>query len=100
MEDLPDFKKGIDYWTAVDATVDGVLGGFGEGVRIAFLGRLSRYLNQTKLSFLKQTASSPCGTTLIPSLPALPYAATSIILIPPLRTDPPNTHLHPDQNPT
>jgi hypothetical protein len=30
---LPDFKKGIDYWTAVDATVDGVLGGFGEGVR-------------------------------------------------------------------
>jgi len=44
-EDLPDFKKGIDYWTAVDATVDGVLGGFGEGVRIALPYRLPRYLN-------------------------------------------------------
>jgi protein N-terminal methyltransferase len=32
MSTLPDFKKGIDYWTGVDATVDGVLGGFGEGV--------------------------------------------------------------------
>jgi hypothetical protein len=32
MTTLPDFKKGIDYWTAVDATVDGVLGGFGNGV--------------------------------------------------------------------
>ncbi|KAH8078325.1 AdoMet dependent proline di-methyltransferase-domain-containing protein [Filobasidium floriforme] len=31
MTTLPDFKKGIDYWTAVDATVDGVLGGFGNG---------------------------------------------------------------------
>lgn len=34
MTTLPDFKKGIDYWTAVDATVDGVLGGFGNGVSI------------------------------------------------------------------
>jgi hypothetical protein len=34
---LPDFKKGIDYWTAVDATVDGVLGGFGNGVRTGIL---------------------------------------------------------------
>lgn len=32
MSTLPDFKRGIDYWTGVDATVDGVLGGFGEGV--------------------------------------------------------------------
>jgi hypothetical protein len=29
---LPDFEKGIDYWTNVDATVDGVLGGYGTGV--------------------------------------------------------------------
>jgi hypothetical protein len=31
---LPNFEKGIDYWTNVDATVDGVLGGFGTGVRV------------------------------------------------------------------
>lgn len=36
MNTLPDFKKGIDYWTAVDATVDGVLGGFGEGVSLGW----------------------------------------------------------------
>lgn len=28
---LPDYQRGIDYWTSVDASVDGVLGGFGTG---------------------------------------------------------------------
>jgi protein N-terminal methyltransferase len=28
---LPDFQRGIDYWTSVDASIDGVLGGFGTG---------------------------------------------------------------------
>lgn len=31
MASLPDFQRGIDYWTSVDASVDGVLGGFGTG---------------------------------------------------------------------
>ena len=56
-EDLPDFKKGIDYWTAVDATVDGVLGGFGEGVRS--LGRLPPYLNRTDTSLLNMSSLFP-----------------------------------------
>ena len=28
----PDLEKGIQYWSSVPATVDGVLGGFGTGV--------------------------------------------------------------------
>lgn len=28
----PDFQSGVDYWDSVDASVDGVLGGFGNGV--------------------------------------------------------------------
>lgn len=28
----PDFAKGVEYWNNIDASVDGVLGGFGEGV--------------------------------------------------------------------
>lgn len=31
-ESTPNFEKGIEYWENVDASVDGVLGGFGEGV--------------------------------------------------------------------
>lgn len=29
----PNYDKGIQYWDQVDASVDGVLGGFGNGVR-------------------------------------------------------------------
>lgn len=29
----PDYAKGVEYWNNIDASVDGVLGGFGEGVR-------------------------------------------------------------------
>lgn len=28
----PDYAAGIEYWNSVDASVDGVLGGFGDGV--------------------------------------------------------------------
>lgn len=28
----PDFAKGVKYWDEIDATVDGMLGGFGTGV--------------------------------------------------------------------
>lgn len=28
----PDFAKGVQYWDEIDATVDGMLGGFGTGV--------------------------------------------------------------------
>lgn len=28
----PDYAKGVEYWNNIDASVDGVLGGFGEGV--------------------------------------------------------------------
>lgn len=31
--DGPDFAKGVKYWDGVEASVDGVLGGFGDGVR-------------------------------------------------------------------
>ena len=30
----PDYEKGVEYWNNIEASVDGVLGGFGEGVRI------------------------------------------------------------------
>lgn len=32
----PDYEQGIKYWDKVDASVDGVLGGFGEGVSFFF----------------------------------------------------------------
>lgn len=28
----PDYEKGLEYWDNVEASVDGVLGGFGTGV--------------------------------------------------------------------
>lgn len=28
----PDYDKGVEYWNNIEASVDGVLGGFGEGV--------------------------------------------------------------------
>lgn len=30
--DGPDFAKGVQYWDGIEASVDGVLGGFGHGV--------------------------------------------------------------------
>ena len=34
----PDYDKGVEYWNNIDASVDGVLGGFGEGVsRVWFM---------------------------------------------------------------
>ena len=33
----PDYEKGVEYWNGIEASVDGVLGGFGEGVRPANL---------------------------------------------------------------
>ena len=36
-ETSPDYEKGIQYWDGIEASVDGVLGGFGNGVRSPFL---------------------------------------------------------------
>lgn len=30
----PDYAKGVKYWEDIEATVDGVLGGFGTGVSL------------------------------------------------------------------
>jgi protein N-terminal methyltransferase len=30
----PDYEKGVEYWNNIEASVDGVLGGFGEGVSL------------------------------------------------------------------
>lgn len=34
-ETAPDYEKGIEYWDGIEASVDGVLGGFGNGVSAA-----------------------------------------------------------------
>lgn len=34
----PDFAKGVKYWDEIDATVDGMLGGFGTGVSCSLRG--------------------------------------------------------------
>ena len=55
----PDVAKGIEYWESVPATVDGVLGGFGNGTlpRIDALG--SRTFLLRVLPSLSSTA--PCS---------------------------------------
>lgn len=64
MAALPNFEKGIDYWTSVDATVDGVLGGFGTGPlpRVEQLG--SRLFLLSLFPHL-QTFASPLSTPAI-----------------------------------
>ena len=37
-ETAPDYEKGIEYWDGIEASVDGVLGGFGNGVSVVLLG--------------------------------------------------------------
>lgn len=54
----PDVRRGVEYWTGVPATVDGVLGGFGNGTlpRIDALG--SRTFLLRVLPFLSSTPPS------------------------------------------
>lgn len=33
----PDYEKGVQYWEGIESSVDGVLGGFGEGVSGSYL---------------------------------------------------------------
>lgn len=43
----PNFDAGIQYWNSVDASVDGVLGGFGDGVSEASREFLSFFRGST-----------------------------------------------------
>jgi hypothetical protein len=45
----PDYEKGVEYWEGIEASVDGVLGGFGEGVSYLFLHGLGPF---TSLSYI------------------------------------------------
>ncbi|KAJ9126553.1 hypothetical protein QFC24_001581 [Naganishia onofrii] len=62
MTSLPDFQRGIDYWTSVDASVDGVLGGFGTGP-LPRVEQLSSRLFLLSLMPSLQLFSSPLATT-------------------------------------
>lgn len=37
MSTVPDVKHGIEYWETQPASIDGVLGGYGTGVRLIHL---------------------------------------------------------------
>lgn len=62
MTSLPDFQRGIDYWTSVDASVDGVLGGFGTGP-LPRVEQLSSRLFLLSLMPSLQLFSSPLATS-------------------------------------
>ncbi|BGP13724.1 hypothetical protein JCM10213_009061 [Rhodosporidiobolus nylandii] len=94
-EKLPDFEAGVAYWANTEASVDGVLGGFGEGTPVPRLDATSSRL--LILSLLAQLSTitpphlpSPApGTSPRPSRPfrALDCGAgigrvTSTVLLP------------------
>ncbi|PWZ00448.1 DUF858-domain-containing protein [Testicularia cyperi] len=55
----PDVKRGVEYWEGVDASVDGVLGGFGHVSRVESLGSRTFLLNVLPhLSFCAPASSS------------------------------------------
>ncbi|SJX61911.1 related to TAE1-AdoMet-dependent proline methyltransferase [Sporisorium reilianum f. sp. reilianum] len=55
----PDVKRGVQYWEGVEASVDGVLGGFGHVSRVESLGSRSFLLNVLPhLSFCAPASSN------------------------------------------
>ncbi|KAL1408882.1 hypothetical protein Q8F55_005696 [Vanrija albida] len=70
----PDFAKGVKYWDAIEASVDGVLGGFGHGP-VPHIDQLSSRLFLLSLLPQLQTFDSP----LTPSPPPRPaYRLTAL----------------------
>ncbi|BEJ12456.1 hypothetical protein CspHIS471_0209160 [Cutaneotrichosporon sp. HIS471] len=70
----PDFAKGVKYWDAIEASVDGVLGGFGNGP-VPHIDQLSSRL--FILSLLPQLATF--ANPLTPEPPARPpYRLTAL----------------------
>lgn len=55
----PDIKRGVEYWEGVEASVDGVLGGFGHVSRVESLGSRSFLLSMLPhLSFCASASSN------------------------------------------
>ncbi|GAA5966814.1 hypothetical protein JCM21900_006098 [Sporobolomyces salmonicolor] len=92
-EQTPDFEAGVAYWANTDASVDGVLGGYGEGTPVPRLDATSsRLLILSLLPSLSTTVPPHASTAATPPRPQRPFRAldcgagigrvTSTVLLP------------------
>jgi protein N-terminal methyltransferase len=74
----PDFDKGIQYWADVDASVDGVLGGFGTGVSGLHALSECTFKQTQPVPHIEQLSSRLLLLSLIPSLHTFPSPLTPL----------------------
>lgn len=68
----PDFAKGVKYWDDIDATVDGMLGGFGTGVSWLTIVATNASPSRTLTSCRRVCSCSLFFLSLLPSPTRLP----------------------------
>ncbi|GAA5925805.1 hypothetical protein JCM1841_006321 [Sporobolomyces salmonicolor] len=92
-EQTPDFEAGVAYWANTEASVDGVLGGYGEGTPVPRLDATSsRLLILSLLPSLSTIVPPHASTPATPPRPQRPFRAldcgagigrvTSTVLLP------------------
>ncbi|GAA5932637.1 N-terminal protein methyltransferase [Sporobolomyces koalae] len=92
MEQNPDFETGVNYWANTEASVNGVLGGYGEGTPVPRLDATSSRLLILSLMPQLSTIIPPHSTATIPPRPKRTFRAldcgagigrvTSTVLLP------------------